>query len=169
MLFSPILLVERSDFPLLLSSFSFVHVSLELDEHKADTVNPKQRSLVVNINFAGPVADATPHLAGIEALNPNRSEVLEDIIWPDVFGSSYFGIVDTKACGRNQHVNMRSVGARRTDPDTILAFLDELESFSEANPDLTAALVIHRFATQKVLSVPDEDTSYQHRGLDMHM
>lgn len=123
----------------------------------------------MNINFAGPLADAAPHLSIIETLSPSRSEVLEDVIWPNVFRSSYFGIEDTKACSRNQHVNMRSVGARQTDPDTILAFLDKLESFSEANPDLTASLVIHRFATQKVLSVPDQESSYPHRGLKMHM
>lgn len=64
---------------------------------------------------------------------------------------------------------MRSVGANRTDPDSILAFVEELDRFSEAHPDLTAAIVVHRFPTQKVLEVPSDETAYPHRQLKMHM
>lgn len=64
---------------------------------------------------------------------------------------------------------MRSVGANRTDPDSILAFVDELDRFSDAHLDLTAAIVIHRFPTQKVLEVAGDETAYPHRQLKMHM
>ncbi|KAI1379509.1 hypothetical protein F4677DRAFT_442487 [Hypoxylon crocopeplum] len=133
-------------------------------------VDPSSKRLVllVNANFAGPINQALKHLAPLNALNPLRFEVL-DVAWPDVFSTSYFGIEDTKACGRNQHVNMRSVGAKRTDPDIIVEFIDELERFTMANPDVSTAMMIHRFPTQKVLEVPDEESVYPHRQFKMHI
>nr|QNC49721.1 Hfaza2M [Hypoxylon fragiforme] len=130
--------------------------------------NSKQLVLLVNANFAGPVEAALPHLAPLKALNPLRYEVLS-VAWPDVFSTSYFGIEDTKACGRNQHVNMRSIGGKSTDPDVIVGFLDELERFTKANPDVLTAMMVHRFATEKVLEVPDAESAYPHRELKMHI
>ncbi|RYO90879.1 hypothetical protein DL766_001620 [Monosporascus sp. MC13-8B] len=124
--------------------------------------------LLVNVNFAGPARAAAPFLESVAKVGPLRSEVL-NVRWPDVFSTSYFGIKDTKACSRNQNVNMRSIGAKRTDPEAWVAFLHELENFSRAHPDVTAAMVIHRFATQKVLGVPDGDSAYPHRQLKMHI
>ncbi|KAI1314099.1 hypothetical protein F5Y03DRAFT_336159 [Xylaria venustula] len=124
--------------------------------------------LLVNVNFFGPTDVATGHIEPLIALRPTRFEVL-DVTWPAVFATSYFGIEDTKACSRNQHVNMRSVGARSTNPGALLKVLEELKSFSEAHPDIGASMVIHRFATQQVLQVRDEDSAYPHRQLKMHI
>jgi hypothetical protein len=127
-----------------------------------------QLILLVNVNFAGTPSSAAPHLARLEALGPLRSEVL-DVAWPDVFATSYFGIEDTKACGRNQHVNMRSVGVTRTDPEALAAFLGELQRFNRERPEVITAMVLHRFSTAAVLEVPDEETAYPHRNIKMHM
>ncbi|KAI2621293.1 hypothetical protein GGR54DRAFT_96721 [Hypoxylon sp. NC1633] len=128
----------------------------------------KQLVLLINANFAGPINLALEYLAPLLDLDPIRYEALS-VAWPDVFSTSYFGIEDTKACGRNQHVNMRSVGARRTDPDVIVAFIDELARFTDAHPDISTTLMIHRFSTQRVLEVPDEESVYPHRELKMHI
>ncbi|AEO68590.1 uncharacterized protein THITE_2090100 [Thermothielavioides terrestris NRRL 8126] len=127
-----------------------------------------QLILLVNVNFAGTPSSAAPHLARLEALGPLRSEVL-DVAWPDVFATSYFGIEDTKACGRNQHVNMRSVGVTRTDPEALAAFLGELQRFNRERPEVITAMVLHRFSTAAVLEVPDEETAYPHRNIKMHI
>jgi hypothetical protein len=127
-----------------------------------------QIGLVVNLNLAGEPGDAAVYLAGLSQLGPLRSEVL-NVRWRDVFATSYFGIPDTKACGRNQHVNMRSVGAQHTDPDALVDFLGQLERFTAAHPDVQTAMMIHRFATDGALTVPDEDSVYPHRSLKLHM
>ena len=124
--------------------------------------------LLVNVNFAGTPRSAAPYLAPLKALNPLRAEVLE-VPWPKVFSTSYFGIEDTKACGRNQHVNMRSVGAARTDPEALTAFVGELERFNREHPDVIMAMVLHRFSNEAVLKVSDEETAYPHRNIKMHM
>lgn len=49
-----------------------------------------------------------------------------------------------------------------------MTFLGQLEKFTIENPDVQTAMMIHRFATDKVLNVSDE-TSYPHRELKMHM
>ncbi|KAK0713564.1 hypothetical protein B0T26DRAFT_873683 [Lasiosphaeria miniovina] len=128
----------------------------------------KQLMLLVNANFAGPPDEAAPYLAALSDLQPLRSEVL-NVRWPDVFATSYFGIPDTKACGRNQHVNMRSVGARRTDAAALVAFLGALDRFSRAHPGVFTAMMIHRFPNQKVREVPDGDSVYPYRDLKMHI
>ncbi len=122
----------------------------------------------MNANFAGPAHIAEHYLAPLMDLEPLRSEVL-NVRWPDVFSTSYFGIEDTKACGRNQHVNMRSIGAKHTNPEALVAFIQELDSFNRVHTDLPTSLVIHRFATQKVLEVPDHESAYPHRELKMHL
>lgn len=48
-----------------------------------------QRALVLNVQFAGSYADAAPYLRAIQALQPTRTEVLNDVSWPDVFKTSY--------------------------------------------------------------------------------
>ncbi|KAJ2976040.1 hypothetical protein NUW58_g297 [Xylaria curta] len=142
----------------------------EIDEYHVWPGNSSslQVVLLVNVNFFGSVNSATRHLKPLFRLRPLRSEVL-NVHWPAVFRTSYFGIEDTKACSRNQHVNMRSIGARSTNPKAWLKFLRELKSFSGAHPDIGASMVIHRFATQRVLRVTDEDSAYPHRQLKMHI
>ncbi|RWA14451.1 hypothetical protein EKO27_g629 [Xylaria grammica] len=130
--------------------------------------NAQEIALLVNVNFFGSVGAAARHIEPLIALHPSRFEVL-DVPWPAVFATSYFGIEDTKACSRNQHVNMRSVGARSTNPQIWLQFLQEMKSFGRSHRDIEASLVIHRFATQQVLQVPDEDSAYPHRHLKMHI
>ena len=122
----------------------------------------------MNVNFAGTVRAAAQYLEPIIQLGPLHHEVL-NVRWPDVFSTSYFGIKDTKACSRNQNVNMRSIGAKRTDSQTWGSFLRQLESFSRAYPDVSTSMVVHRFATQRVLDVPSGDSAYPHRELKMHM
>ncbi|KAI1775077.1 hypothetical protein F4818DRAFT_441900 [Hypoxylon cercidicola] len=136
----------------------------------ASVVEPSsgQVVIIVNANFAGPVSVAKKFLAPLEALSPLRSEVFS-VAWPDVISTSYFGIEDTRACGRNQHVNMRSIAARRTDPQVTSQFLTELDRFSKANPNITTTFMIHRFPNQKVLQVADQDSAYPHRDLKMHI
>ncbi|KAI0161041.1 hypothetical protein GGR52DRAFT_157104 [Hypoxylon sp. FL1284] len=127
-----------------------------------------QVALIVNANFAGPVSVARRYLAPLEALKPLRSEIL-NVAWPDVLSTAYFGVPDTKACGRNQHVNMRSIAARRTDPQVAVQFLAEVDRFSKANPNVTTTFMIHRFPNQKVLQVADGSSSYPYRDLKMHI
>lgn len=107
-------------------------------------------------------------MAPLSALGPLRSEVL-NVRWPEVFSTSYFGIPDKKACDRNQHVNMRSVGAKRTDAKALVDFLAKLKQFTKENPDVQTAMMIHRFATDKVLEVSEDESVYPHRELKMHM
>nr|UOS85803.1 FAD-linked oxidoreductase [Hypoxylon rubiginosum] len=130
--------------------------------------NSGQVVVIVNANFAGPVSVAKEYLAPLEALGPLRSEMFS-VAWPDVASTSFFGIEDTRACSRNQHVNMRSVAAKRTDPQVTLEFITELDRFTKANPDVMTTVMIHRFPTQKVLGVSDEDSVYPHRDLKMHI
>lgn len=127
-----------------------------------------QLSLLVNVNFAGPKRDFERHFARLQNLKPVRSELLE-VPWPKVFSTSYFGIEDTKACGRNQLVNMRSVGAAATNAKALTQFLDELEDFNAAMPDVVTAMVVHRFATDAVLRVPDSDSAYPYRSIKLHL
>jgi hypothetical protein len=124
--------------------------------------------LLVNVNFAGTPHSAAPYLARLEALGPLRAETL-DVSWPEVFSTSYFGIDDTKACGRNQHVNMRSVGVARTNPEALTAAMGELERFNREQPDVIMSMVFHRFSNEAVLKVSDEETAYPHRNIKMHM
>ena len=123
---------------------------------------------MINANFAGPPESAAPYIEPLHALEPLRSEVL-NVPWPEVFTTSYFGVPDTKACGRNQHVNMRSIGANRTDPAALVNFLDQLARFTTAHPEVQTAMMIHRFSTDKVLEVPDSESVYPHRDIKMHM
>ncbi|KAI1746384.1 hypothetical protein F4680DRAFT_401248 [Xylaria scruposa] len=127
-----------------------------------------QLVLLINANFAGPRGEAAGYLDLLEELDPLRSEVL-NVRWPDVFSTSYFGIEDTKACGRNQHVNMRSIGAKHTDIDALVNFLGELEVFTKKYPNISTAMMIHRFSTEKVLQAPDSESAYPYRKLNMHM
>lgn len=128
-----------------------------------------QLALVINANFFGPLGIAAQYLEPLSDLMPLRHEVL-NVHWSDVFATSYFGIPDTKACGRNQHVNMRSVGARRTAPETLVKFLDQLSKFTKTNPSVQTAMMIHRFANDRVLEAGKTDkSSYPHRDVSMHM
>ncbi|PSR81486.1 hypothetical protein BD289DRAFT_372588 [Coniella lustricola] len=129
----------------------------------------EQLALVINANFLGPPGIAAQYLEPLSDLMPLRHEVL-NVHWSDVFATSYFGIPDTKACGRNQHVNMRSVGARRTDPATLVKFLDHLQKFTKTNPNVQTAMMIHRFANDRVLEAAETDeSSYPHRDISMHI
>lgn len=64
---------------------------------------------------------------------------------------------------------MRSVGASCTNPEALMEFLGQLGDFTAAHPEVQTALMIHRFATDKVLEVPDVESAYPHRELKMHM
>ncbi|KAK9778161.1 putative FAD-binding PCMH-type domain-containing protein [Seiridium cardinale] len=83
--------------------------------------------------------------------------------------TSYFGVDDTKACGRRQHINMYSIAARKTDASALETFANDLLDLSRTNNNVTTSLVVHRFATQAVLRVPDEDSAYPYRNVQMHM
>jgi hypothetical protein len=50
-----------------------------------------------------------------------------------------------------------------------MEFLGQLGDFTAAHPEVQTALMIHRFATDKVLEVPDVESAYPHRELKMHM
>ncbi|KAK7958259.1 hypothetical protein PG996_010302 [Apiospora saccharicola] len=125
-------------------------------------------ALMVNANYHGPRAEARTALEPFAHLGPVRSEYLQ-VPWPRVFETSYFGIDDRKACSRNQHVNMYSITARRTDARAMAAFVDELLAFSRSNPAVPTTFVVHRFPTQAVRRVPDDASAYPHRDLKMHM
>ncbi|KAM0815816.1 putative FAD-binding PCMH-type domain-containing protein [Seiridium cardinale] len=83
--------------------------------------------------------------------------------------TSYFDVDDTKACGRRQHINMYSIAARKTDASALETFANDLSDLSRTNNNVTTSLVVHRFATQAVLRVPDEDSAYPYRNVQMHM
>ena len=123
---------------------------------------------MVNANFYGYLGKAEKYLAPFVALGPLRQEHLI-VPWPQVFSTSYFGIDDTKACSRNQHVNMYSIGATRTDAEAMSAFMHEILAMSRRNPDVATTFVVHRFPTQAVLHVPNDDSAYPYRDLKMHM
>ncbi|KAL5333401.1 FAD-binding domain-containing protein [Aspergillus crustosus] len=114
--------------------------------------------VLINANYYGPESEARKYLQPFFDLNLLQSEVLV-VPWPKVFETSYFGIDDTKACGRDQHVNMYSIGANQTSPSTLSAAVAQLETFSRANKDVASTLVIHRFPTQAVLAILDEDSA----------
>ncbi|KAI6091229.1 hypothetical protein F4821DRAFT_226753 [Hypoxylon rubiginosum] len=145
-----------------MSAFLAVNLGTIIDPESGQTV------LIISANFAGPVSVAKKYMAPLDALSPLQSEIIS-VPWPDVFRTSYFGMEDRHACTRNQHVNMRSIAAKRTDPQFAVQFIPELERFTSAHPGVMTTFMIHRFPTQKVLQVPDEDSSYPHRDLKMHI
>jgi fumiquinazoline A oxidase len=124
--------------------------------------------VLINANYYGPEDEAREYLQPFFSLNLLQSELLV-VPWTRVFETSYFGINDTKACGRLQHVNMYSIGATETSPATLSAAVAELELFSRSNKDITSTFMIHRFPTQAVLAVPDDASAYPHRHIKMHM
>ncbi|KAK8121430.1 hypothetical protein PG999_005550 [Apiospora kogelbergensis] len=132
--------------------------------------NPQvdQVVIIVNANYHGTMSEAMDLLEPFLELGPVDSQHLY-VSWPEVFSTSYFGIDDKKACGRNQHVNMYSIAAIRTDADALSAFVDQLSAFSRLHPDVATTFVVHRFATQAVLGTLDDDSAYPYRDLKMHM
>ncbi|KAK6066639.1 FAD binding domain-containing protein [Seiridium cupressi] len=124
--------------------------------------------MLLNVNYYGPTAEASPYLEKFDALEPLRSEILT-VPWTHVFETSYFGVDDTKACGRRQHINMYGIAARKTDASALETFANDLLDFSRTNNNITTSLVVHRFATQAVLRVPDEDSAYPYRNVQMHI
>lgn len=124
--------------------------------------------IIVNANYHGTMSEAMDLLEPFLELGPVDSQHLY-VSWPEVFSTSYFGIDDKKACGRNQHVNMYSIAAIRTDADALSAFVDQLSAFSRLHPDVATTFVVHRFATQAVLGTLDDDSAYPYRDLKMHM
>lgn len=64
---------------------------------------------------------------------------------------------------------MRSIGAKHTDIDALVNFVGELEVFTKRYPNISTAMMIHRFSTEKVLQAPDNESAYPYRELNMHM
>lgn len=124
--------------------------------------------MILNVNYYGPRDEVKKYLDMFQGLQPLKSEVL-NVPWTKVFETSYFGVDDTKACGRGQHINMYSVAARKTDAPALSAFVENLAKFSQNNKEITTSFVVHRFATQAVMQVPDEESAYAYRDVTMHL
>ncbi|PNY29983.1 Uncharacterized protein TCAP_00107 [Tolypocladium capitatum] len=124
--------------------------------------------MILNANYYGREDQVEPWLDVFQKLGPLNAEVL-DVPWTRVYETSYFGINDTKACGRRQHINMYSVAARRTDAPALSAFVEDLAKFSQDNKDITTSFVVHRFATEAVMKIPDVESAYAYRDVTMHL
>jgi hypothetical protein len=122
---------------------------------------------MINANYFGPVDEGMRYLDPFIALGPSETEILT-VPWNRVTSTSYFRL-DEKACKKGQYINMYSIGRNRTDVSIYESFFDDLTDFYSENPDILTFFVIHRFPTQAVLAVPDEETAYPHRHLKMHM
>jgi hypothetical protein len=124
--------------------------------------------MLANLNYYGPMHEVEAYLNQFTHLEPLRSEVLT-VPWNHVFETSYFGVDDSKACGRRQHINMYSVAADETNATALAEVVNDLASFQQTHADIVISLIVHRFATQSVLQVPDDSTAYPYRKAKMHM
>ncbi|KAI8632691.1 hypothetical protein F5Y19DRAFT_491338 [Xylariaceae sp. FL1651] len=149
----------------------------ELAFNTAAFYNPEadQMVIMVNANYYGSRSEAEDILGLFLDLGPLQHEMLV-VPWPRVFETSYFGVNDTKACARNQHVNMYSVSAIQTDVDAMSTFLDQVLSFSRAHPDVATTFVVHRFPTgskAEAEAAPrlkdDRESVYPYRQNKMHI
>jgi hypothetical protein len=124
--------------------------------------------MLANINYYGPRYEVETYLNQFTDLEPLRSEVLT-VPWTHVFETSYFGVDDSKACGRRQHINMYSVASSETNATALAEVVNDFSAFQQTHTDIALSLMVHRFATQRVLQMPDDSSAYPYREAKMHM
>ena len=101
------------------------------------------------------------------ALDPVLTRT-KTVPWNHLIENCYFGI-DNTACKTGNYINMFSVGIKQTDTQTFESYFEDLTAFSRRNPGINSHLVIHRFPTQAVQAVADNETAYPHRDIKMHV
>jgi len=142
--------------------------AVKLVEAFADHGDLLQSGFIVNANYFGPQEEGLSYLQPFIDLKPVIQSV-KMVNWTGVFADAYFGL-DTTGCVKGQYVNAYTEALKQTDVDTLESFFADLSDFSATNfPSIRASLVIHRFPTQAVLAVPDNDTVYPYRDIKMHV
>jgi hypothetical protein len=98
----------------------------------------------------GDDADAAPHLAKVEALNPTVTS------WANTTWNTY-GEETAIMCNTGWNANMYSMGLKRTDVDTMVAAFTNWSSFSAENEWFNGLLMIERHSEATVMAVPEEE------------
>jgi len=90
------------------------------------------------------------------------------VAWPNLTASLAFGL-DSSSCTTDQYLNVWGLGVYDTDVDTYTTFFNEFAEFSAAHPTYSGSFVIDRYGSQKVASIPENNTAYPYRTIKSHM
>ncbi|KAJ6078876.1 hypothetical protein N7467_008629 [Penicillium canescens] len=110
----------------------------------------KEAELHVRLLIFGDDADAAPHLAKVEALNPTVTS------WANTTWNTY-GEETAIMCNTGWNANMYSMGLKRTDVDTMVAAFTNWSTFSVENEWFNGLLMIERHSEATVMAVPEEE------------
>ncbi|RYP36919.1 hypothetical protein DL767_003167 [Monosporascus sp. MG133] len=116
-----------------------------------------QPSVSARVVYWGTQADAQPYLDQFASINPITSTVVE-ITAPELYSTLSNGV-----CRNGARINTYTLGLGQTDVCTFEKAFATMVDFYETHPNYTGVLVAQRYSNEKVLQVPESETSHPWR------